>query len=348
MKILITGAAGFIGHRTSAILGNAGHHVIGIDNMLPQAHGESAEAPDGVMQLDIRTATELDEVLTGVDVVCHQSAMVGNGVSAQDMPGYASHNDYGTAILLAAMSRVGVTNLVMASSMVAYGNGRFRCEIDGEVAPSPRRESDLRAGTFDPRCPICDKLVTWVPVFEDAPFAPQTSYAASKVAQENYATAWSIIEASRCIALRYHNAYGPQMPADTPYAGVAALFRSALARGEAPQVFEDGQQMRDFVHVDDLARANLAAIERIADHPTGCTPYNICSGRPFTIGAMAELLAESAQGPPPIVTGEYRAFDVRHVVAAPDAARRGLNFEARIAPEDGIRELATAPLRRRH
>ncbi len=137
------------------------------------------------------------------------------------------------------------------------------------------------------------------------------------------------------------------MPADTPYAGVAAIFRSALARGEAPQVFEDGGQVRDFVHVDDVALANVLAIEQVREHPSGVTPYNIASGHPFTIGEMAAVLARAGEGPEPVVTGEYRAFDVRHVVASPDAAVEGLGFQAAVWPEDGLARLATDPLRTR-
>jgi dTDP-L-rhamnose 4-epimerase len=137
------------------------------------------------------------------------------------------------------------------------------------------------------------------------------------------------------------------MPADTPYAGVAAIFRSALARGEAPQVFEDGDQMRDFVHVDDVALANVLAIEQVRDHPTGVTPYNVASGHPFTIGQMATVLAQAGDGPEPVVTGEYRTFDVRHVIASPAAAVDGLGFVAAVRPEDGLARLASDPLRTR-
>ncbi|HZK35812.1 MAG TPA: NAD-dependent epimerase/dehydratase family protein, partial [Aeromicrobium sp.] len=258
MRVLLTGAAGFIGQHIGAAVAAAGHDVIGLDMLLPQAHGPAAELPPGVVRADVRVPAELDPLLVDVDVVCHQAAMVGNGVDAQDIPDYAAHNDYGTAILLAAMARAKVTNLVLASSMVVYGDGRYTCPVDGDVSPAVRREDDLRNGRFDPRCPHCVGPVSWHPIAESTVFAPRTSYAASKVAQEHYAAAWSILESARCVALRYHNVYGPGMPADTPYAGVAAIFRSALARGEAPTVFEDGQQIRDFVHVHDVARANAA------------------------------------------------------------------------------------------
>ena len=340
MKILLTGAAGFIGSRIAPLARERGHDVVALDAFLAE----------GVHTLDLRS-DRLDDVLADVDAVCHQAAMVGNGVDAQDLPGYAGHNDLGTAELLAAMARIGVTDLVLASSMVVYGDGRFDCPEHGDVPPAPRREEDLAAGRFDPRCPHCghdtDGDITWRRIAEDTPFRPRTSYAASKVAQEHYADAWCTLQGGRTIALRYHNVYGPGMPADTPYAGVAAIFRSALARGEAPQVFEDGGQVRDFVHVDDVALANVLAVEQVRDHPTGVTPYNIASGLPFTIGEMAAVLARAGDGPEPVVTGEYRAFDVRHVVASPDAAVDGLGFRAEVLPEDGLAGLATDPLRTR-
>lgn len=346
MRILLTGAAGFIGTHIRAQALARGHEVVALDAYLPQAHGTGAGHDSGIRRIDLRR-DPLDEVLAGVDVVCHQAAMVGNGVDAQDLPDYAEHNDAGTARLLAAMSLADVRDLVLASSMVVYGDGRYTCPVDGDVPPAERRDDDLAAGRFDPRCPVCDGDIAWREIAEDTPFLPRTSYAASKVAQEHYAGAWCTLDGARTIALRYHNVYGPGMPADTPYAGVAAIFRSAIARGEAPQVFEDGRQVRDFVHVSDVARANVLAIERVVEHPVGLTPYNIASGHTFTIGQMAAVLAEAAGGAAPELTGDYRRFDVRHVVASPKAAADALGFTAAIIPEVGLTQLATDPLRPR-
>ena len=345
MRILLTGAAGFIGSHIAEQARARGHDVVTLDAFLPQAHGPGPH-PGGYERLDLRHDS-LDDVLRGIDVVCHQAAMVGNGVDAQDLPDYAEHNDAGTARLLAAMARAGIRDLVLASSMVVYGDGRYTCPRDGDVPPAVRRDEDLQAGCYDPRCPVCGGEITWREIGEETPFLPRTSYAASKVAQEHYAAAWCTLEGARTIALRYHNAYGPGMPADTPYAGVAAIFRSAIARGEAPRVFEDGQQMRDFVHVTDIARANVLAIEQVSEHPGGLTPYNIASGHTFTIGQMAAVLAEAAGGEPPVLSGDYRRFDVRHVVASPKAAAGGLGFVAGIRPEVGLAALATDPLRTR-
>ena len=330
MKVLVTGSEGFIGSRVVAQLRSRGHEVTELDRR--------AAAP-----IDLRH-DELDQSVDGVDVVCHQAAMVGNGVDAQDLPGYASNNDVGTANLLAAMARGGVDRLVLASSMVVYGDGLYDCPVDGVVPPAVRTPDRLADGDFEPRCPQCGGPITWTRVDEDSPFRPRTSYAASKVAQEHYADAWCTLQAGRAIALRYHNVYGPGLPANTPYAGVSAIFRSALERGEAPRVFEDGRQMRDFVHVDDVALANALAVEQVADHPEGVTPYNVASGMPFTIGQMAEVLARAYDGGAPVVTGEFRPYDVRHVVASPQRAIDGLGFRAEITPEEGIARLASEPL----
>jgi len=347
VKVLLTGAAGFIGSHVAAGLADQGHDVVGVDVMLDAAHVADAPTPSGVERVDVRDADRLRPLLRGVDVVCHQAAMVGHGVDAADFPRYASHNDLGTAVLLAGMAACEVTRLVLASSMVVYGEGRYACAAHGELTPEPRRSEDLEAGSFDPRCPRCGRALDWQLVPEDARLAPRSSYAASKVSQEHFAQAWCLLQSARSVALRYHNVYGPGMPSDTPYSGVAAIFRSALERGEAPRVFEDGRQTRDFVHVDDVVAANIAAVERVVDGPAGLRAFNVCSGTPVTVGEMAQVIATAYGGPDPVVTGEYRPADVRHVVASPQKAVEELGFRARIAPQEGLRAFATAPLRTR-
>jgi dTDP-L-rhamnose 4-epimerase len=190
--------------------------------------------------------------------------------------------------------------------------------------------------------------MSWRLVEEETPLRPRSAYAASKVAQEHYATAWTRQTAASVVALRYHNVYGPGMPANTPYSGVAAIFRTALEHAKPPQVFEDGRQMRDFVHVFDVARANLLAVEAVAgaDGDT-VSAYNICSGSPVSIAEVAGMVSEGVPGNPagPVITGAFRPGDVRHIVASPHKARAELGFEARIAPAGGLRRFARDPLR---
>ena len=342
MRVLLTGAAGFIGSRVAAALADAGHEVVAVDAMLAAAHGPGAEPPEGVQRVDVRDASAVASLLDGVDVVCHQAAVVGAGVDAADAPSYGSHNDYATTVLLAEMFAAGCQRLVLASSMVVYGQGRYSCAEHGVVDPLPRTRADLDAGVFEHRCPIGGEQLQWELVDEDAPLRPRSLYAASKVAQENYALAWAEATGGSVVALRYHNVYGPNMPRDTPYSGVAAIFRSELEAGDVPRVFEDGGQMRDFVHVDDIAAANVAAIDANVD---GFTPANVCSGRPISILEVANELCEARGDVPPLVTGQYRSGDVRHIVASPAGAAKLLGFRAVVDPRDGLREFAYAPLR---
>ncbi|WP_370247619.1 NAD-dependent epimerase/dehydratase family protein [Nocardioides sp.] len=348
MRVLLTGAAGFIGAEIHRQLLGAGHEVVAVDLMLPHAHRD-ATPPEGVLALDVRDADRWQHHLDGVDVVCHQAAVVGAGVTVADLPLYAAHNDLGTAALMAAMAARGVTRLVQASSMVVYGEGRYRCAEHGERPAPPRPREALQTGAFDVACDRCGAPLTWDTVPEDAPLDPRSSYAVSKLAQELYATVWARQAGAAAISLRYHNVYGPGMPRDTPYSGVAAMFRSALAAGQPPRVFEDGAQMRDFVHVSDVARANVLAIEACPDRAPGShAAYNVCSGRPVAIGEVAAAIVAGttdAAGLAPRVTGEFRIGDVRHIVASPALAARELGFRAAVAPEDGLRDFAQAPLR---
>jgi len=349
VRILITGGAGFIGSHVVAACRAAGHEVRVLDALLPAVH---PHYPDGVPGLDgvellvgdVRDRDAVDRALAGVDAVCHQAAMVGLGIDVQDMPEYAGINDLGTAVLLAAMARAEVGRLVLASSMVVYGEGRYECPDHGVVPAAPRRRADLDAGRFEPPCPVCGRQLTWGEVGEDTPADPRNTYAATKLAQEHLAAAWARSTGGGAIALRYHNVYGPHMPRDTPYAGVASIFRSALESGRAPRVFEDGGQQRDFVHVTDVAQANLLALQATPPD-SGLRPYNVASGVPHTVGDMAAALAEAFGGPAPEVTGEYRIGDVRHVVASPARAEAELGFRAQVSFADGMREFATAPLR---
>ncbi|MDO0972982.1 NAD-dependent epimerase/dehydratase family protein [Mycolicibacterium frederiksbergense] len=342
MRVLLTGAAGFIGSRIWARLADAGHDVVAVDVMLPAAHRDGAEPPPHCRLLDIRDADAVAGLLDGIDVVCHQAAVVGAGVNAADAPSYGSHNDYGTTVLLAAMFAAGCSRLVLASSMVVYGQGGYDCPEHGPVEPLPRSKADLDGGVFDHRCPIGGEPLQWRLVGEDAPLKPRSLYAASKTAQEHYALAFNDSVGGSVVALRYHNVYGPGMPRDTPYSGVAAIFRSQLEAGGVPKVYEDGGQMRDFVHVDDVAAANVAAIEA---NLGGFTAFNVSSGRPVSILDVATRLSEARNAPAPVVTGQYRNGDVRHIVADPARAAELLGFRAAVDPRDGLAEFAYAPLR---
>jgi dTDP-L-rhamnose 4-epimerase len=380
MRILITGAAGFIGSHVADAALAAGHDVRGLDSLAPAVHdGRPGYWPAAaeLVTADVRDPGAVRRALAGVDAVCHQAALVGLGVDLSDLPPYCDVNVTGTAVLLEAMGALGVPRLVLASSMVAYGEGRYDCPEHGPVRPPARARADLERGRFEPRCPACGAELRTATVPESAPLDPRNTYAVSKVAQEQLAGVWANMTGGAAIALRYHNVYGPRMPRDTPYSGVAAIFRSALEAGRAPRVFEDGGQLRDFVHVTDVAAANLAALDAVAgagagthagapaasrtgprpgagvrsragrppSHAGQLRAYNVASGQPCTIGEMAAALADAFGGPAPEVTGQFRVGDVRHVVASPELARSELGFHASISFRQGMAQFAHAPLR---
>ncbi|HZL31898.1 MAG TPA: NAD-dependent epimerase/dehydratase family protein [Pseudolabrys sp.] len=339
MRVLLTGGAGFIGRHVLNELLACGHEVRVLDSLRDDVHagGKTAPLKAELIVADVRDPAAIDKVLIGVEAVLHLAAKVGLGVDVSDLPDYASSNDVGTAELLAGMARAGVKRLTLASSMVVYGEGVGHCPQHGAVRPAPRNERELAAGNFEPPCPHCGHPLETALVGEDTPLDPRNAYASSKVAQEFYASNWARVTGGSVAALRYHNVYGPGMPRDTPYAGVAAIFTSALKRGEAPKVFEDGRQRRDFVHVRDVAAATVRACEA---HRDGVRAFNVGSGTPRTVGDMAAALAQTLQGPKPIVTGQYRLGDVRHITADSSRLCADLGWTPAVAFNDGMAELA--------
>lgn len=341
MRVLVTGDGGFIGSHLCERLLAAGHELVGIDR-------SPANRIEGVrlIEADLSDKDAAAIAVRGVDAVCHLAARVGLGKDFSDAPSYTNDNDLATATLLAALSERGFRGrFVLSSSMVVYGEGAYRCPAHGPVRPTDRALNDLRSGRFEPTCSRCGDELAWEAVDESAQLDPRSVYAASKVAQEHLCRVWARETGASVVALRYHNVYGRRLPVGTPYAGVAALFRGRLRRGLPPLVFEDGGQMRDFVHVADVADANRIALDRC--QPSGrFDAFNIASGRAVSIVEVARVMAENfgPGAPEPVVTGQFRAGDVRHVVASPQKAKSALGFSASVRLEDGLADLAREPI----
>ncbi len=346
--MLVTGGAGFIGSFVVDQVLAAGHEVRVLDRLHPGAHQRIPDYLDpraDYLWGDVADPEIAARAVDGVDAVCHQAAMVGLGVDFADVRAYVHDNGLGTATLLGALHARGFRGrLVVASSMVVYGEGAYRCDRHGSIRPGPRTRTALDARQWDPMCPDCGGRLHPVPVTEEHRLDPRNVYAATKLHQEHLCAAYGREHDSEVVALRYHNVYGPRMPRDTPYAGVASIFRSAVATGRAPSVFEDGGQLRDFVHVSDVARANVRAL--LSPAPVDGA-YNVASGEPHTVLEMAAAIAaaRSDETVAPRVVPRYRLGDVRHVFGAAERARTDLGFSAQVPFAAGMREFATAELR---
>jgi len=316
VKILLTGGAGFIGRHVHHELVAEGHDVVVLDSFRPDVHAHKPASRPGLIVGDVRDAETVERALHGIDTVVHLAAKVGLGVDLDDLDDYVSSNSLGTAVLLRGLAHAKIRRLVYASSMVVYGEGRYDCDEHGQVAPGPRRTEDLDAGRFEPPCPRCGAQLRPGLIEEDAVLDPRNAYAASKLNGEHLAASWARETESRVSALRFHNVYGPGMPRNTPYAGVAAIFRSALERGQAPAVFEDGRQRRDFTHVHDITTA---------------------------VGAAAGALSEAYGGLVPITTGQYRLGDVRHITASSARLRDNLGWKPTYDLTTGLTDLLHTP-----
>jgi dTDP-L-rhamnose 4-epimerase len=327
VTILVTGGAGFIGRAVHDQLEAAGETVRIFDRVL--------DASDDILDHDrLRIAAD------GCGAVIHLAAKVGLGVDISDIDAYALQNDVGTAMTLRVAAEQQISRFVYASSMVVYGEGRYRCGCHRLMSPPPRDRNDLDQRRFDPRCPRCGADLVPELVPESAPLDPRNTYAATKVHGEQLAAIWSRETGGTVAALRFHNVYGPGMPRDTPYAGVASIFADSALRGEPPRVFEDGCQRRNFIHVSDVAAAVVAAVH--APLPAQLTPLNIGTPWVTTVGAMARELSRRLGGPAPIVTGAYRLGDVRHITADCSAAEKVLGWRARIDITNGLADLSAS------
>jgi dTDP-L-rhamnose 4-epimerase len=341
--VLVTGGAGFVGSHIVEMLLERGYPVRVYDKLVEQVHSGStpkyvpkeAEFIRGDM-CDIDT---LRDALDGVGMIVHDAAEVGVGQSMYEIVRYVDANTGGTAVLLELLANEPhqVEKIVVASSMSIYGEGAYFCSQDNEVYPRLRSEEQLERHAWEVRCPECARPVEMIPTPEEKPLFPTSIYAISKMDQELMCLAVGHAYGISVVALRYFNTYGPRQALSNPYTGVPAIFSSRLLNARPPVVFEDGQQGRDFIHVTDVARANILALE--SDRANG-NVLNIGTGRTTSVLQVARTLTERlGVDVEPEIVGEYRAGDIRHCYADTSRARKILDFEAKVRFEDGMGEL---------
>ena len=345
-QVLITGGAGFVGSHVADGLLRAGHSVRVLDSLTPQVHpgGERPGylSPDVELVVgDVRDPRILREVLSGVDAIYHFAATVGVGQSMYEISRYMSVNTQGTAELLQAIldSKLQPEKLVIASSMSIYGEGCYLCPLTKRtVHPRVRSLKQLRDSRWELECDDCGAALVPAPTQEDKPSEINSMYALSKRDQEELCMIFGRTYGLAVTALRFFNIYGPRQALSNPYTGVAAIFAARMLNGQAPLVFEDGEQMRDFVSVHDIVRANLLAMERPESNGQ---VINIGSGQPISIRNVAGKLARSLGASfEPVITHKYRAGDIRHCYADISRARRLLGYEPGVSHEAGFLELA--------
>jgi dTDP-L-rhamnose 4-epimerase len=336
-KVLITGGCGFIGRHVAQEMLSRGHEVRLYDSLVEQVHaGAEAPIPEGaeVVRGDMRDADRLRPALKGCEGVIHLAAEVGVGQSMYEISRYVGANDLGTAVLLEAILDQPVRRLVVASSMSVYGEGRYRTAGGERVEAARRQSEDIRAGRWDIAGPDGAPLVP-EPTDEGKPVDLASIYALTKYAQERAVMIFGEAYETETAALRLFNVFGAGQALSNPYTGVLANFASRIATGQRPTIFEDGEQRRDFVHVEDVARAFRLAYER--PEASG-ELFNIGSGNAYTITRVAELLAEAMGAPElgPEILNKSRSGDIRNCFADIGKARRLLGFEPSKRLEDSL------------
>lgn len=344
MKILVTGGAGFIGSHLVDALIAGGHKVRILDSLVEQVHGMSApphlNKEAEFVRGDVCDADVVASALDGIDVIYHQAAEVGVGQSMYEIVRYVKANDLGTAVLLEEMIKrpTQFKKLIVASSMSIYGEGAYRCAAcDANVYPQLRSDEQLAAHDWEFKCERCGGLLETLGTPEGKTLFPTSVYAVSKQDQEQYCLAVGRAYKIPTVAFRYFNVYGTRQALSNPYTGVCAIFSSRLLNDQAPTIFEDGEQSRDFVHVSDIVQANLLALETdAADYHA----MNVGTGRATSVKQIAELLAKGlGKDIAPEIVGKYREGDIRHCVADISEAAKLLGYEPKVTLEAGLAEL---------
>lgn len=342
-RVLITGGAGFIGSHAADELLSAGYTVRVLDVLSAQVHGPARQRPKYLskdVELivgDINDPDIVDRALRETDMVLHLAAAVGVGQSMYDIASYVRTNELGTAVLLEALTKRPVKRLVVASSMSIYGEGLCRTANGDHVSPQERSLEQLKRGDWELSDENGGELIP-VPTPESKQPTLSSIYALNKFAQERMCLIVGKAYGIPTAALRFFNVFGPNQALSNPYTGVLAIFAARILNGRSPLVFEDGLQRRDFVHVKDVARACVLALESNAEGQS----FNIGSGHSRTILSVADDLARvmNRSDLSPQVTGKYRAGDIRHCFSDIQNSRVNLGFEPRVAFDEGLEQLA--------
>ena len=344
-SILISGGAGFIGSKLSAVLVAADYRVTVLDNYSSQIHGHAKDyeqSPSSVCTIrgDVRSRQDWQRALAGQDVIVHFAAETGTGQSMYDIAHYVDVNVLGTATLLDILANEthAVKKMLVASSRAIYGEGKYRCSEHGEVYPSARAEADMQSGDFGVKCPVCRRQAALLPTDEDSKIHPSSVYGISKHTQEQLFMTVGRALGIPSVALRYQNIYGPGQSVMNPYTGILSIFSTRIRHNAPISIFEDGKEGRDFIYIDDAVAATRLAIENpAADYEV----FNVGTGRRTDVLTVAQQLRTALRGASPIgVSGKFRVGDIRDNYADISKISAKLRFSPKIEFQEGIRRFA--------
>jgi dTDP-L-rhamnose 4-epimerase len=342
-RVLVTGGAGFIGSHVADRLLARGYRVRVLDNLESQVHGDTTQPPSYLSSEvefclgDVRDPAAVAGALGGVDKVVHLAAAVGVGQSMYEIRKYSEVNTVGTGVVLEALMRRPVGKLVVASSMSIYGEGMYRSGSGMLHQDVERSVEQLRRGEWSPR--LSGERLEPVATPEGKRPCLSSIYALSKYNQERMVLLFGHAYTVPVVALRFFNVYGIRQALSNPYTGVLAIFASRYLNDRPPLIFEDGNQMRDFVSVDDVAEAVVLSLEK---DEVVHDVVNIGSGEARSVRMVADAMADTLgrRHIGALVTGRYRMGDIRHCFADIAKARRVLGYTPRVALREGLGELA--------
>lgn len=344
--VLITGGLGFIGSHVNTLLNNQGISTVLMDNLSAQIHGPipSTAMPHSpltsVIRGDVRSRRDWTLALENVNCVIHLAAETGTAQSMYEPELYTATNVSGTALLLdiLANQRHSVKTVVLASSRSVYGEGAYDCVHCGCVYPEPRNECNLRQHKWDVLCPRCGLRVEPVPTPECAITQPASVYAATKLAQEHLIRSACKALGVEAVIFRFQNVYGEGQSLKNPYTGILSIFSNRIRQGKVIRLYEDGEESRDFVHVDDVARAVVASI---GNSSAAGKVLNVGSGIATSVASVATaLLSALGSRSEPVISGEYRAGDIRCCYADLTEIQRCLKYHPSISFERGMERFA--------
>ena len=318
-----------------------------MDSLEPQIHGAQPERSPLFLSIrdkvdfrrgSVTSRADLLDALDGIGVIVHFAAETGTGQSMYAIRHYTDVNIGGTALLLdiVANERLPIERFVVASSRAIYGEGKYRCAEHGVVFPHARSASAMQSGDFEIRCPYCAKPASMEPTDEDSPVRPVSVYGITKLNQEQMTLIIGQTLGISAIALRYQNVYGPGQSLTNPYTGILSIFSTRMRNGSEINIFEDGLESRDFVFIDDVIAASVAAIE----HDSRIVgAFNVGSGVPTSVLTVAQdLQMLLGTGVPIAVSGKFRVGDIRHNVADLMRVRAALGYEPKVSFSAGLQQ----------